>query len=81
MGNCPFEYEPSPTSTDACGEVTGCAACCQEVSRCNTRGGSQGMYITFASTKGNKAEVTLALKPTGDVTRQNFKSVRCKNRR
>ena len=25
-GDCPFESEPSPTTTDACGEVTGCAS-------------------------------------------------------
>ena len=37
------------TSADACGEVTGCDAGCQEVGRC--KGGSQGMYITFASAK------------------------------
>ena len=49
-----------------------CDVSCQEVSRCSARGGSEGiMYITFASTKKlNKAELTLALKPRGDVTRQ-----------
>ena len=37
---------------------------------CNTRGGSQGMYITFASAKiVNKGEPTLALKPRGAITR------------
>ena len=51
------------------GEVTGCEASCQEVSRCSTRGGSQGIYITFASAKVNKAEPTLVLKPIGEVTR------------
>ena len=25
-GNCPFKSEPTPTSTDACGEVTSCTA-------------------------------------------------------
>ena len=54
---------PSPTSADACGEVTGFDASCQEVGICSTRGGSQGMYIIFAFTKQvNKAEPTLALK-------------------
>ena len=58
-----YKSEPSPTSADACGEVTGCTASCQEVSTCSTRGGSQGIYITFASTKQvNKTEPTLALK-------------------
>ena len=65
----PFESEPTPTSADKCGEVTGCDASHQEVSRWNTWDGSQGMYITFASTKVNKAEPTLALKPRGDITR------------
>ena len=40
---------------------------------CSTRGGSQGVYITFSYAKKqqqiNKAELTLALKPRGDVTR------------
>ena len=39
----------------ACGEVNSCDAGCQEVSRCSTRSGFQGMNITFASTKVNKA--------------------------
>ena len=65
-----FESEPTTTSADACGEVTGCNAGHQEVGRCSTRGGSQGMYITFASAKQvNKAESTLALKTRGDITR------------
>ena len=52
------------TSSDACGEETGCDPDHQVVSRCSTSGGSQGMYITFASTKyANKAEPTLALIP------------------
>ena len=42
---------------------------CQEISICSNRGGSHGMYITFASGKVNKAEPTLALNPRGDVTR------------
>ena len=46
------------------GKVTGCDAGHQEVGRCSTRGGSQGMCITFASAnKQNKVEPTLALKP------------------
>ena len=39
-----FESEPSPTSADACGEVTGCTASCQEVGTCSTRSESQGTY-------------------------------------
>ena len=46
-------------------------ACDQEVSRCRTRGESQGMcnvtHMPLLSL--NKAEPTLALKPRGDVTR------------
>ena len=49
LGDCPFKSEPSPTSADACGEVTDCTAGCQKVSMCSTRGGSQGIYITCAS--------------------------------
>ena len=45
------ESEPTPTSADACGEMTGCDASCQEIGRCSTRDGSREMYITFASTK------------------------------
>ena len=51
LGDCPFESKPSPTSADAYGEVTGCAAGHQEIGTCSTRDGSQGMYITFTSTK------------------------------
>ena len=41
-----------------------------QVGKCSTRGGSRGMYITFASAKNAiKAEPTVALKPGGDVTR------------
>ena len=49
----------------------GCHAGCQEVSRCSTRGESQGMCdITYTPLlSSNKAEPTLALKPRGDVTR------------
>ena len=57
--------EPSPTSADACGEVNDCAAGCQEVGTFSTRGGSQGMYITFTSTlKVYKAEPTSNLVET-----------------
>ena len=39
---------------------------------CSTRGGSEGMYITFASAMWiSKIEPTLALKPRGDVTRNS----------
>ena len=55
--------KPIPTSADACGEVTGHHAGCQDVGRCSTRVGSQGTYITFTSAKVNKAAPTLALKP------------------
>ena len=40
----------------------------QEVGKCSTRGGSQGMYITFTSAMRIR-QPTLALKPRGDVTR------------
>ena len=39
---------------------------CQEVGTCSTRGGSQGMYITFTS---GIRQPTLALKPREDITR------------
>ena len=68
-GDFPFESEPTPTSADAGGGVTGSNAGCQEVGRCSARGGSQGMFITFTSIKANKAEPTAVLKPRGDVTR------------
>ena len=69
VGDCPFDPEPLPTFAETCREVTGCNASCQVVGKCSTRAISQGMYITFASAKANKAEPTLALKPRGDVTR------------
>ena len=50
-GARPFDPEPIPTSAYAFGEVTGHHAGYLEVSRCCTRGQSQGMYITFASIK------------------------------
>ena len=50
-GDCPFESDPSPISADACGEVTGCNADCQEVDTCSTRGESQG--CTLHSPKQN----------------------------
>ena len=40
----------------------------QEVCKCSTRGGSRGTYITFHSTMRIR-QPTLALTPTGDVTR------------
>ena len=60
-----------------CGDRAGGMAICQEVSVCSTRGGSQGMYITFASAKANKAEPTLALKPKGDITRNPKQGYQC----
>ena len=50
-GDYLFESEPSPTSANACGEVTGSTAAHQEVGMCSTRGDSWGIYITFASAK------------------------------
>ena len=42
----------------------------QEVGKCSTRGGSRGMYVTFASAQiANKAEPTPVLNPRGDVTK------------
>ena len=69
VGDCPFESKSTPTSADACGEESSCNAGHQEVGRCSAKGEFQGMYITFASTKANKAEPTMALKPREDVTR------------
>ena len=67
-GDCPFKCKPSPTSADACGEVTGCDASHQKVGMCSSKGGSQGMYITFTPAKKlNKVEPTLTLKPWGDI--------------
>ena len=39
-----------------------------EVGKCSSRGGSRGMYITFASAMRIR-QPTLALKPRGDVTK------------
>ena len=49
----------------------GCHAGCQKVGRCCTRGESQGTCnVTHTPPlSSNKAELTLALKPRGDVTR------------
>ena len=47
--DCLFESEPIPTSADACGEVTGCDASCQEVNRCSTRGNVH--YICLCKSK------------------------------
>ena len=49
----------------------GCHASRKEVSRCRTRGESQGMCnVTQTPPLSlNKAEPTLALKPRGDITR------------
>ena len=69
VDGCPFNPEPISTCAEARREVTGYHAGDQEVGRCSTRGGSLRMYNTFASTKANKAEPTLALKPREDVTR------------
>ena len=69
-GFSPFYPESTSASrADACREATGSCASCQEVGRCNTRGGSRGIYITLMSAKGNKAKPTLVLKPKGHVTR------------
>ena len=50
-GILPIESGILPLLKHACEEVTDCHADCQEVSRCHTRGKSQGMFITYASTK------------------------------
>ena len=50
-GVLPIESGILPLLKHACGEVIGCHAGHQEVSRCHTRGESQGMYITYASAK------------------------------
>ena len=52
-----------PLLKHACRETIGHYAGHKEVGRCSMRGGSWGMFITFASTKVNKVEPTLALKP------------------
>ena len=68
LGDCLFESKPIPNSADACGEVTGCNAGCQEVNTCSTRGGYQGMCITFTfAKKVNKTELTLALNPREEI--------------
>ena len=45
--------QSTPTSADACGEVTSCHAGHQEVCRCSTRGWFQGMNICFHKTFKN----------------------------
>ena len=65
-GDCPFDPKPIISPADACGEGTGCHTCHQEVGRCSTRGASQGMYITFASAKVNKAKFFLKKVIIGD---------------
>ena len=46
VGGLPIKSSIVPLLKHAYGE-----AGCQEVSRCHTRGESQGMYITYASAK------------------------------
>ena len=62
-----------PISAETCmyGTVTGYHVGHQQVSRCRTRGESQGMCNVTGTPplSSNKAEPTLALKPRGDVTR------------
>ena len=51
VGGHPIESGILTLLKDTCGEAIGCHAGHQEVSRCSTRGESQGMYIMYASTK------------------------------
>ena len=64
------------TSATVCGDRTGSVSGRQEVGKCSTRGGSQGMYITFTSAMQIR-QPTLALKPRGDVTRNPKQGYQC----
>ena len=66
----PVRLPPMPSQV--CGrDQLGSHANCQEVSRCSTRGESQGTCNATRTPppSANKAEPTLALKPRGDITR------------
>ena len=67
--DCPFKSKPSPTSTHACGEVTGCAPVTKRPACVAPEVDSGNAHYTGLHKKVNKAEPTLALKPRGDVTR------------
>ena len=54
-----------PLLKHACREATSHHAGHQEVGRCSTRGGSQGIYITFASTKENLEVTSLEIQNSG----------------
>ena len=69
VGGLPIESGIIPLLKHTCGEVISCHAGHQEVSRCHTRGESQGTYITYVSAKCEYRLPTLALKPRGDITR------------
>ena len=58
----------SLTSAAVRGDRTGCMPAAKRFGKCSSRGGSQGMYIMFASAMRTR-QPTLALKPRGDVTR------------
>ena len=67
-----LNYRLPPMPSQVCGrDRLGSHAGRQEVSRCSTRGESQGTCNATRTPppSANKAEPTLALKPRGDVTR------------
>ena len=51
VGGLLIESSTLPLLKHACEEAIGCHTGCQEVGRCYTRAESQGMYITYASTR------------------------------
>ena len=65
-GDCPFK---SPTSADACGEVTGCAPAAKGSACVAPEVDLRECILHLFLQKANKAEATLALKPRGDVNR------------
>ena len=64
-----FKSEPSPTSTHACGEVTGCAPAAKRSACVASEVDLEECTLHSPTQKANKAEPTLALNPRGDVTR------------
>ena len=62
-----FESRQPHLCNSTWGQDRLCAGC-KEAGKCSTRGGSWGMYITFASAMWIR-QPTLALKPRGHVTR------------
>ena len=63
-----YSESTSPLLATVCVDRTGSCAGCQDIGRCSTRSGSQGMYIMFASAMQIR-QPSLTLKPRGDVTR------------